>query len=52
MSKYVRVIERFKKSKESYTEEELEKYKEKKKSIYKWYKGTNEFIEKIDRMEV
>ena len=48
---YKRCIERFKKSKESYTEEELEKYKEKKKSIYKWYKETNEFIEKVDKYE-
>lgn len=48
---YNRCIDRFKQSKENYTEEELNKYKEKKKSIYKWYKGTNEFIEKIDKIE-
>ncbi len=48
---YRRCIERFKNTKENYTEEELNKYKEKKKSIYKWYKGTNEFIEKIDKLK-
>ena len=48
---YNRCIDRFKQSKENYTEEELNKYKEKKKSIYKWYKGTNEFIEKIDKLK-
>ena len=31
-----------------YKQEELEKYKERKKSIFKWYKGTNEFIKKIN----
>lgn len=48
---YERCIERFKQTKDNYTEEELEKYKEKKKSIFKWYKGTNEFIEKIDKLK-
>lgn len=48
---YNRCIDRFKQSKENYTKEELNKYKEKKKSIYKWYKGTNEFIEKIDKIK-
>ena len=48
---YNRCIDRFKQSKENYTEEELNKYKEKKKSIYKWYKGTNEFIDKIDKLK-
>jgi len=32
----------------SYTDEELQGYSERKKSIYKWYKGSNEFIRKID----
>ena len=35
--------------KDFFTNEELEKYKEKKKNIYKWYKYTNEFLEKIDK---
>ena len=33
-----------------YNQEELEKYKERKKSIFKWYKGTNQFIENIDKL--
>ena len=33
-----------------YSQEELEKYKERKKSIFKWYKGTNQFIENIDKL--
>ena len=33
-----------------YTEEELNKYKERKKGIYSWYKETNNFINKIDEL--
>ena len=47
---YNRTIERFKRIKPSYTEEELNKYIEKKKSIYKWYKYSNEFIKNIDKI--
>lgn len=43
-----RWIDNHKKSNLRYTEEELKEYSDKKKSIYKWYKGTNEFIRKID----
>ncbi len=46
---YERCIERYKLN-YNYTEEELIKYQEKKKSIYKWYKYSNEFLEKIDKM--
>ena len=45
---YERTIERYKTINKNYTEEELEKYKERKKSIYEWYKYSNEFLEKID----
>ena len=45
---YERTIERFKLNKKNYTEEELNKYKERKKAIYKWYKYSNDFLEKID----
>jgi len=31
-----------------YQNEELERFKERKKSIFKWYKNSNEFIRKID----
>ena len=44
---YNRTIERFKSQNTNYTEEELEKYKEKKKAIYKWYKYSNKFLELI-----
>lgn len=45
---YNRAIERYKNANKNYSREELEKYKEKKKAIYKWYKYTNEFLEKIN----
>ena len=47
---YNRCIERFKQTKENYTEEELKRYREKKKSIFMWYKETNKFIAKIDNL--
>lgn len=45
-----RWIESHKKNDWNYTIEELNTYKERKKSIYEWYKGSNEFIRKIDMM--
>lgn len=45
-----RWIENHKERKWDYTEEEFNKYKEKKKSIYDWYIGSNEFIKKVDEM--
>ena len=47
---YNRTIERYKKINENYTKEELENYIERKKSIFKWYKYSNEFLEKINKM--
>jgi len=47
---YNRAIERWKSNKKTYTEEELENYCERKKAIFKWYKGSNEFIRKIDNI--
>ena len=46
---YNRTISRYKENNPNYTEEELEKYMEKKKSLFKWYKFSNEFLEKIDK---
>lgn len=46
---YNRCIERYLNNKPNATKEEIEKYKEKKKAIYKWYKYTNNFLEKIDK---
>lgn len=49
---YRRTIERWIKSYKdrnlSFKEEDLNQYIKRKKSIYKWYKGSNEFIKKID----
>ena len=47
---YNRTIERYKKINENYTKEELENYIERKKSIFKWYKYSNEFLKKINKM--
>lgn len=43
-----RWIEKHEQKNWDYTEEELNSFKERKKRIYKWYKGSNEFIRKID----
>lgn len=45
-----RWIESHKKNSWDYTEEELNTYKERKKGIYSWYIGSNEFIRKIDEL--
>ena len=49
---YQRTIDRWiKNNKEKgieYTYEELNAYSERKRAIYKWYKGSNEFIRRID----
>jgi hypothetical protein len=47
---YNRTIERYRKNNPNYTEEELESYKNRKKGIYNWYKQTNEFLDKIERI--
>ena len=47
---YNRAIERFKQINNNYTEEELRNYQLKKKSLYTWYKYTNEFLNKIDKL--
>lgn len=44
---YNRTIERYKSIYKNYSKDELEKFKDRKKSVYKWYKLTNEFLEKI-----
>lgn len=46
-----RWIETYKQNNWDYTVDELEKYKERKKSLYEWYKYTNNFLEKIDRVK-
>ena len=48
---YNRTIERFKNNNANYTKEELENFIERKKSIFKWYKFSNKFIENINIKE-
>lgn len=45
-----RCIDRWKKNMKNYTTEELEEYMNRKKAIYTWYKGSNEFIKKISEL--
>ena len=45
---YKRCIERFKLNNPNATKDEIEKFSERKKPLYKWYKYTNDFIKKID----
>jgi len=45
---YNRCIERYKRNYPNATDEEIDKYKEKKKSMYKWYDFLNEFIKRVD----
>ena len=47
---YNRTISRWMEYHPDYSDEELNAFKERKKAIYKWYKGTNKFIEKIDKI--
>ena len=48
---YKRCIKRFKDNNPNATNEEINKYVEKKKSIYKWYKSSNKFIVKINNIK-
>lgn len=45
---YNRCINRWKKITETYTNEELEKYSNKKLGMYSWYKSLNKFLENIN----
>ncbi len=47
---YNRCINRWKNKKHDYQEEELEKYKNKKSGMYKWYKSLNIFIKKVNEV--
>ena len=47
---YKRCIERFKTNNPNATVEDIEKFSEKKKPLYKWYKYSNEFIRRIDKI--
>ena len=47
---YKRCIERWKSINKGYTEEELEKYSNRKLGMYEWYKGINRFLEEVDKI--
>ena len=47
---YERVLNRWKNIKKEYTKEEFQKYKERKKDMFKWYHSLNTFLENIDKM--
>ena len=49
---YKRCIERWKNQNKDYTKDELEEYMNRKKGIYTWYKGSNDFIERIDELRI
>lgn len=45
---YNRTIKRYISQNQNYLKEELEKFKERKKEIFSWYKSTNKFLENIN----
>ena len=47
---YERCIQRYIKNHKGYTDEELNKFKNKKLCMYKWYKSLNTFIGNIDKL--
>jgi dephospho-CoA kinase len=47
---YERCISRWKRRNENYTEDELNKFMERKKGMYSWYLSLNKFIEKVDNI--
>ena len=48
---YNRCINRFKTNKKDCTKDDIEKYANKKKAMFKWYLFLNKFLEKIDLIE-
>ena len=47
---YERVLSRWKSINKEYTEEEYNKYAERKKGMFKWYKSINKFLENIEKL--
>lgn len=47
---YERVLSRWKNINKEYTKEDYSKYAERKKGMFKWYKGINKFIKNIDKL--
>lgn len=48
---YQQCIDRWLSLREKYTQEEKEKYIEKKKKMFRWYKGLNDFLKKVDKLK-
>lgn len=49
---YNRCIERYKNNKPDATFEEISEFANRKKAMYQWYHGENNFLDKIDKLEV
>ena len=47
---YKRVLDRWKSINKNYSKEEYNKYAERKKGMFKWYKSLNNFLEKVEKM--
>lgn len=47
---YERVLDRWRIINKEYTEDEYNKYAERKKGIFKWYKAINKFLENIEKL--
>jgi adenylate kinase family enzyme len=47
---YERCLKRYQLTNPEYTLADLEKYKNRKMGLFKWYKGSNEFIKRIDKL--
>lgn len=48
---YNRVLKRWKKEKKNYTDEEYNKYADRKKGMFNWYNSLNDFVVEIDNYE-
>ncbi len=48
---YKRTIDRYMTNHPDFTEDELNDYKERKKKIFRWYKGTNDFIKQVLKLK-
>ena len=47
---YERVLNRWKSITKGYSDEEFNKYAERKKRMFCWYKGLNKFLEEVDKL--
>lgn len=47
---YQRCLERYKNKCPGFSDEDFVKYSERKKAMYKWYLGLNDFLERVDKV--